>query len=110
MDNSPYFRISFINESKVYDMYAKSVYQSDLYGFIVVEEFVFNKNTSVVVDPSEEKLKDEFSNVARSYIPLHSIIRIDEVESKGVAKIHDLDGKVRPFPGNLYTPTQNNSE
>ena len=35
--------------------------QSDMYGFIVIENIVFGENTSVVVDPTEEKLKTEFT-------------------------------------------------
>ena len=32
-----------------------------MYGFVVIEDIVFGKNTSLVVDPSEEKLKTEFA-------------------------------------------------
>lgn len=70
-------------------------------GFVEVEQLVFGENTTVVVDPSEESLKLEFEGVERTYIPMHAIIRIDEVESKGTAKITDSDGKtgkVTPFP------------
>mgnify|MGYP001351204290 CR=1 FL=1 len=47
------------------------VYQSDMYGFIVVENLVFGENTSLVVDPSEEKLKTEFENVKRLPLQQH---------------------------------------
>jgi hypothetical protein len=59
----------------------------------------------VVIDPSEERLKDEFREVKRTYIPLHSIIRIDEVEKEGAAKIVDIKGdagQVVGFPGAIY--------
>ena len=72
------FRISYVNYNSVYEIYSKEVYQSDMYGFVVIEDIVFGKNTSLVVDPSEEKLKTEFANVKRFYIPAHNIIRIDE--------------------------------
>jgi hypothetical protein len=61
-----------------------------MYGFIEVEEFVFGERSQVLVDPSEEKLKSEFASVKRSYIPLQSIIRIDEVEKEGTVKIIEL--------------------
>ena len=51
------FKITFFNHNSVYEIYSKEVYQSDMYGFIVVENIVFGENTSLVVDPSEEKLK-----------------------------------------------------
>ena len=46
---------------------------------------------------------NEFADVERSYIPMHSVIRIDEVTRRGTAKVTpaDSDSKVRPFP--VYT-------
>jgi len=68
-------------------VYARHVYQSDMYGFVEIEEFIFGERSQLLVDPSEDKLKNEFASVSRSYIPMHSLIRIDEVEKEGVAKI-----------------------
>ena len=82
-----------------------------MYGFFEVEEFVFGEVSQMIVDPGEEKLKNEFAGVTRSYIPMHSIIRIDEVEKEGVGKIVDapansgsniatfpIPGGARPIP------------
>ncbi len=98
--NQPVFRIQFHNQDKVYEMYARGVYNSDLYGFIEVEEYIFGERTQVIVDPGEEKLKGEFSQVKRSFIPMHSIIRIDEVEKEGQVKITEGGGpsNVSAFP------------
>ena len=102
------FKISYFNHNSVYEIYAKEVYQSDMYGFIVVEDLVFGENTSLVVDPSEEKLKTEFANVKRFFVPAHNIIRIDEVDKEGVAKITAAEGNVKQFPsGNFTIPPQN---
>ncbi len=93
------FRVIFINQGQVYEIYAREIYQSDLYGFIEIEEIVFGEKSQLVVDPGEEKLKSEFVGVPRTYIPVHSIIRIDEVEKEGTAKISDVKGgNVTPFP------------
>lgn len=83
------YRVSFVNQDKVYEVYCARVYQSDLYGFIEVEELIFGERSQVLVDPGEERLQKEFNGVKRSYIPMHAIIRIDEVEKEGVAKISD---------------------
>ncbi len=99
-NTSEIYKVTFLNKGKVYEVFVKQVYQSDLYGFIEVEEFVFNERTQVVVDPSEEKLKAEFAGVRRSFIPLQAIIRIDEVEKSGVAKITNGDN-IAPFPVSL---------
>lgn len=102
----PLFRVVFANEDKLYEVYARSVGQSALFGFIEIEELVFGENSGMLVDPAEEKLKSEFKGVQRSYVPMHSVIRIDEVEERGEAKVRDVDssnaGNVRTFP--VYTP------
>jgi hypothetical protein len=99
------YKIIFMNNGQVYEVYARSVGQGSLFGFVEVEELVFGERTSVVVDPSEEKLKSEFDSVKRTYLPMHSIIRIDEVEKPGVSKVTSVDGSnVAPFPIPVYTP------
>lgn len=98
------YKILFVNQGKVYEVYAKRVGQGNLYGFIEVEELVFGEKTTVVIDPAEERLKSEFDGVSVTYIPLHAVIRIDEVEKQGVAKIIPLNGKaenVVPYAGHF---------
>lgn len=100
MASNPIYKIVFFNQGEVYEMYARHVYQSDLWGFLEVEEFVFDERSQMIVDPAEEKLKSEFSSIKRSFIPLHSIVRIDEVEKEGACKITEVKagGNVTPFP------------
>ena len=92
------YKIIFIQLGEIYEVFAKKIYQSDMYGFIEVEEYIFNKDKQLVVDPSSEKLKSEFSMVKRSYIPINSIVRIDVVNETGEAKIKENRGQVSPFP------------
>ena len=103
MENQLY-RVRFLNENKVYEVYANHVYQGELYGFIVIEEIVFGKSGSVVVDPQEERLKTEFEGVKQTHIPMHAIIRIDQVEKQGTAKISTVEGNITTFPTSVYTP------
>ena len=99
------YKVIFVNQGKVYEIYARSVGQGSLFGFVEVEELVFGERTTVVVDPSEERLKSEFETVKRTYIPMHAVIRIDEVEKQGLSKISAIDGSnVSPFPMPVYTP------
>ena len=99
------YKVVFLNQGKVYEIYARSVSQGALFGFIEVEKLSFGERTTVVVDPSEEKLKAEFESVKRTYIPMHAIVRIDEVEKQGISKISSIDGdNVSPFPMPVYTP------
>lgn len=97
------FRVFFSCQGKGYEIYARKVNQSDLYGFIEIEEIVFGEKSAIVVDPNEEALKNEFSGVKRLMVPYHAVSRVDEVEKEGQAKVIALspsnsdDGKM-PVP------------
>jgi len=106
MSEKHIYKIVFVNREQVFEVYAKNVYQGDMYGFVIVEDFVFGEKSTIVLDPGEEKLRAEFEGVKRSFIPMHEIIRIDQVERKGVAKILS-DKQVTKSSGNvssLYIP------
>lgn len=99
------YKISFVSQGKVYEIYARSVAQGTLFGFIEVEKLVFGERSTVVVDPSEERIKSEFEGVRRTYLPMHSILRIDEVEKEGVSKISKAEGgNVAQFPMPVFAP------
>ncbi len=98
------YKVTFMSQGQVYEIYARSVGHGTLFGFVEVQELVFGERSSVVVDPSEEKIKSEFKGVKRTYLPMHSIIRIDEVDKQGTSKISKLEGNVTQFPMPLYTP------
>jgi hypothetical protein len=105
MPKQKLYKIIFMNQGKVYEIYARSVGQGALFGFIEIEELVFGERTTVVVDPAEERLKAEFETVKRTYIPMHAVIRIDEVDKQGASKISSIDGgNVAQFPMPIYTP------
>ena len=93
------FRVLFHNQGQVYEVYAHNIYQSDLYGFVEIENYTFGNRSAMLIDPTEDRLRNEFEGVQRSFVPMHSIVRIDEVEKEGVAKITDsTGGTVTPFP------------
>lgn len=100
------YRITFHNQGKVYEIYARDVHQSGLFGFIEVEKIVFGEKSTLLVDPSEEHLKSEFNGVSRTYIPMHAVIRIDEVDKSGQSRITEggKGEKITPFP--VYPPGQ----
>src|SRR6185312_2985732 len=102
MTKKSIYRISFLNNATVYEIYAKSIEQSEIFGFIEVENLMFGETNKVVVDPSEERLKTEFQGVKRTLIPLHAVLRIDIVEKEGIGKI-----TVLPRDGNNIIPASN---
>lgn len=102
--NTHLFRVQFICNGEKYELYVREVSQGSMFGFVEVGDFVWDTHTSLVVDPSHEKLKDEFAEVTQTYIPMHSILRIDEVKKQGTSKITQLSDKVTAFPNPIYTP------
>lgn len=109
MSEQSIYKVIFYNQTEVYEVYARAIYQSDMYGFIEVEEFVFGEKTQLLVDPGEEKLKAEFAGVKRTYLPMQSIIRIDEVEKEGAGKVTEIKSSDKiahfPFPGGITPPS-----
>ncbi len=90
MSTTPVYKVIFRNGNQIVEIFARQIYQSDMWGFIEVEDLLFGERSQILVDPAEEKLKNEFAGVPRSYIPLQSVIRIDEVAKEGVAKISEV--------------------
>lgn len=108
MSKKSIFRVVFHNQGSIYELYAHEVCQGSMYAFVEVGDIIFGERSKVVVDPSDEKLKSEFSGVKRTYIPLHSIVRIDEVDKEGQAKIipggDSNGGNVSAFPLPIKPP------
>jgi hypothetical protein len=103
MNDKTRFRVHFINQGKVYELFARDVYQEQLYGFVTIEGLLFGERSQVVVDPGEERLRHEFEGVQRFHVPLHAVIRVDEVAEVGTARIRDMTpgGNVHVLPGVL---------
>jgi hypothetical protein len=105
MAASHIFKVIFANQGKVYEIYARKVSHGSLFGFIEIEELVFGERSAVVVDPTEEKVKAEFAEVKRTFLPIHSVLRVDEVRKQGVSKMSSVEGSnVAQFPMPIYTP------
>ena len=104
----PLYRVIFIQNDKLYEVYAKYLTEESLMGFIEIEELIFNDTKSdVLVDPAEEKLAAEFKGVRRSYIPLHAILRIDEVVRDGSARVTTAEKLAEKRSNVSHLPLQN---
>ncbi|MEW6166647.1 MAG: DUF1820 family protein [Pseudomonadota bacterium] len=98
------YRVTFLNQGQVYEVYAREVSHGAMLGFVEIGKLVFGEKTTLLVDTSEEKLKQEFAEVERFYVPVHAVVRIDEVRKRGPARIvggSETGAKIMPFP--LYT-------
>ena len=95
------YKVTFLNHGKVYDLYAQRVDSGRLWGFIEVGELVFDVHEGIVVDPTEERLRDEFGTTRTLHLPMQAVLRVEEVEKKGQSAIRDAESGekvVTPFP------------
>lgn len=95
------YKVTFFNHGKIYELYADSVGSGSLWGFTEISGLVFDVHDGVVVDPTEERLRDEFGNTRVLHLPIQSVLRIEEVEKKGQSVIRDAgsgETVVTPFP------------
>jgi hypothetical protein len=107
MSAQPLYKVLFQHQGQVVELFARQVSQGNLFGFIEVEGLIFGARSQVVVDPGEDRLKAEFGDAKRIFLPLHAVLRIDEVEREGVSRMHEAKGDantVRPFPLPVYPP------
>ena len=100
MADKKLYKIVFLNSGKVYELYSEGVSTSGLWGFIEVSDLVFDTADGLVVDPTEEKMRQEFEHASVLHLPIQSVLRIEEVAKRGQCLIRDRESgeKVTPFP------------
>ena len=95
------YRITFMSQGRVYELYAKNVGSAEMFGFVEIANLLWSQKSSVLIDPSEDSLKHEFAGVKRFFVPMHAVIRVDEVDHEGTSKILGPvgpGGTLSPFP------------
>ncbi len=100
MADKPLYKIIFLNQGKVYELFSEGVTSSGLWGFIEVSDLVFETGEGLVVDPTEEKMRQEFAGAKVLHLPIQSVLRVEEVEKRGQCLIRDRESgeNVTPFP------------
>jgi len=94
------YKIIFLNQGKVYELYSEGVSSSGLWGFIEVSDLVFESGDGLVVDPTEERMRQEFADAQVLHLPIQSVLRVEEVKKRGQCLIRDRESgeKITPFP------------
>ncbi len=103
MSKKRLYRVIFQGQGEIIEIFARNVSQGGLFGFVEIGELVFGERSGLVVDPAEERLKEQFKDVSSFFVPMHTVVRIDVVNKQGTAKISKLEGgsKVTTLP--IYT-------
>jgi hypothetical protein len=76
----PIYRIIFTHLEETQEIYAQYISEETLVGFIEADTLLELDQTTLAVNPKEVK---------RCYIPLHNIIRIDEIFWQTGAEVKD---------------------
>ncbi len=102
------YKIIFLNQGKVYELFSEGVTSSGLWGFIEVSDLVFESGEGLVVDPTEERMRQEFADAQVLHLPIQTVLRVEEVAKRGKCLIRDRESgeKVTPFP---VSPTNRSS-
>lgn len=100
MRNKKLYKVTFLSQGKTLELYARHIASSSLWGFTEVGEIDFEQASGIVVDPTEERLREEFKDTRVLHLPMQCIVRIEEVDKRGPLAIRDADSgeKIMPFP------------
>ena len=76
------YKVVFKQDDKHCELYAKYICEESLMGFLEVESLIFSSNNpGIIVDVQQEELKQQYKGVKRTYIPIHTVIRVDEIKA-----------------------------
>lgn len=95
------YKVTFLSQGKSIELHARHVASSALWGFTEVGDLVFDPpGDGLVVDPTEERLREEFKDTNVLHLPMQAIVRIEEVARRGPLAIRDAGSgeKIMPFP------------
>lgn len=94
------YKVVFLNRGQVYELFAERVDSSHLMGFVTVSKLLFDTGSSVVVDPVEERMREEFRDTEELLLPIQSVVRVEKVCKRGTSVIRDRSSgeKVTPLP------------
>jgi hypothetical protein len=74
------YKVQFIDENKKNKtIYAHKVNPSSFLGLIEISGIAFLGTSDILINPDDEKIRKEFKDVERTFLPINTIIRIDEV-------------------------------
>jgi len=101
MPKQKLYKVTFLSQGKTYELYARHVASSALWGFTEIGDLVFDPpGEGLVVDPTEERLREEFKDTTMVHLPIQAILRVEEVVKRSAIAIRDAASgdKIMPFP------------
>ena len=95
---NPVYRVRFQTDDRSYSLLARSVKESEFFGFLELSEIIFEDLNRLIISPEDEALRKEFAKVESITIPhqyLRRIDRLSDSEDVGVSylKIAESNNK-----------------
>src|SRR3569832_1116836 len=101
------YKGNFHNCGKLYELHAKKVHASaGLLGFVEVEGLMFDNGSTLLVDPTAERLKAEFAGTRQHKQPKTNKKHNKKNEKQETKRKHKKQSRTRtsrPFPHHSYS-------
>ena len=78
-NKNPVYRVHFQTDDRSYSLLARSVKESEFFGFIELSEIIFEDVNRLIISPEDEALRKEFAKVESITIPHQYLRRIDRL-------------------------------
>ena len=100
MSDKQIYKVVALLQGKVYELYARGVTSSGLFGFVEISDLLFDTGQQTVIDPAEERIREEFADTEVLHVPINSVLRVEQVKRRGQCVIRDRESgeKVTPLP------------
>lgn len=90
------FKVVFLQHDELHEVYARSVSESSMMHFVEVEALVLDapassESGSPTQSKAQARLRSTYADVQRIYLPIQTILRIEEVHHVGTANIHSIE-------------------
>ena len=101
------FKVLFVNQGKVYEVYARKVSHGSMLGFVEIEELVFGERAGVLLDPTEERIKIGVrEREAQLSCPCIRCCASTKSASAAPARSRQYEGNVRSSPPPCSRPAR----
>lgn len=110
------YRVTFSQGEQICQLYSRFVLEESLIGFIELDELIFDEQKYLDVEQGDSissEMKQQFQGVERTYIPVNSILRIDELLRKDVRKPTKREptiASISTLKSNVGTPKNDKKE
>ncbi|MBN2231558.1 MAG: DUF1820 family protein [Deltaproteobacteria bacterium] len=76
------YRVHFKTGKRDYALLARSVTESEMFGFVEIADFIFTDSDRLIISPEDDALRKEFARIRSIAVPHQYILRIDRLNDE----------------------------